>query len=72
MTLDGLGLRRTRAKPTGRLVLKAMEPGENRWVGVSFRPPTGRPGVTARVDSSNWLPEPSVSGFSLGAQLGNS
>ena len=72
VTLDGLGLRRTRAKPTGRLVLKAMEPGENRWVGVSFRPPTGRAGETARVDFFELVAGAAVSGFSLGARLGNS
>ena len=72
VSLDGLGLRRTRAKPTGRVVLKAMEPGENRWVGVSFAPPTGRAGQIARVDFFELVEGAAVSGFSLGTRLGNS
>jgi hypothetical protein len=70
VNLDGLGLRRVRAKPTGRLVLKAMEPGENRFVGVGFVPPAGRAGEIARVDFFEMIGGAAVSGFSLGTQLG--
>jgi hypothetical protein len=72
VSLDGLGLRRARAKPEGRLVLEAMEPGENRWVGVSFVPPTGRPGQIARVDFFELVRGAAVNGFSLGTRLGSS
>jgi hypothetical protein len=72
VTLDGLGLRRTRAKSMGRVVLKAMEPGEDRWVGVSFAPPTGRAGQIARVDFFEVVEGAAVSGFSLGTRLGSS
>jgi hypothetical protein len=72
VNLDGLGLRRTRAKPMGRVVLKAMEPGENRWIGVSFAPPTGSAGQIARVDFVELVEGAAVSGFSLGTRLGNS
>ena len=71
VSLDGLGLRRTRAKPEGRLVLEAMEPGENRWVGLSFVPPTGRPGQIARVDFFELVGGAAVSGFTLGTRLGS-
>jgi hypothetical protein len=72
VSLDGLGLRRTRAKPMGRIVLKAMEPGEDRWVGVSFVPPTGSAGQIARVDFFEMVEGAAVSGFSLGTRVGNS
>jgi hypothetical protein len=72
VSLDGLGLRRTRAKPEGRLLLEAMEPGENRWVGLSFVPPTGSPGQIARVDFFELVGEAVVNGFSLGTRLGSS
>jgi hypothetical protein len=71
VTLDGLGLRKTRAKATGRLVLKAMEPGENRWIGVSFVPPRGRAGEVARVDFFEMVEGAAVNGFSLGTRLGD-
>jgi hypothetical protein len=72
VSFDGLGLRRTRAKPAGRMVLKAMEPGENRWIGVSFVPPTGRAGRIARVDFFELVGGTAVNGFSLGTRLGGS
>jgi hypothetical protein len=72
VSLDGLGLRRRRAKPEGRMVLEGMEPGENRWVGVSFVPPTGRPGQIARVDFFELVGGAPVNGFSLGTRLGSS
>ena len=71
VTLDGLGVRRTKAKASGKLTLKAMEPGENRWVGVSFIPPTGRAGEIARVDFSELLDGAAINGFSLGVRLGS-
>jgi hypothetical protein len=71
VTLDGLGLRRTKAKPTGQVVLKAMEPGENRWIGVSFVPPSGRAGEIARVDFFELLDGSPINGFSLGTRLGS-
>ena len=48
-----------------------MEPGENRWVGVSFIPPTGRAGEIARVDFSELLDGAAINGFSLGVRLGS-
>jgi hypothetical protein len=49
-----------------------MEPGENRWIGVSFVPPTGRPGQIARVDFFELVGGAAVNGFSLGTRLGSS
>ena len=69
VTLDGLGVRRTKAKATGKLTLKGMAPGENRWVGVSFIPPSGRAGEIARVDFSELLDGAAINGFSLGTRL---
>jgi hypothetical protein len=72
VTVEGLGLRRTQARATGRVVLKAMEPGENRWIGVSFIPPAGRAGDVAWVDFFELVEGAAVNGFSLGTRLGDS
>lgn len=69
VSVEGQGLRRARAKATGKLVLKAMEPGENRWVAVGFVPPRGTAGDVLRVDFSELVGGAVVSGFSLGTQL---
>ncbi|WP_028065298.1 hypothetical protein [Solirubrobacter soli] len=70
--LEGLNLRKVRAKPSGTLTLKAMEPGENRWIAVSFVPPAGRAGDVARVDFAELVNGMAVNGFSLGTRLADS
>jgi hypothetical protein len=54
--------------PSGRLILKGMAPGENRWIGVRFGQLVGKesPAVQARfteVDSAG-----PISGFAIGLQ----
>jgi hypothetical protein len=48
-----------------------MEPGENRWIALSFVPPSGTAGQIARADFFEMLDETPVNGFSLGTQLGS-
>jgi hypothetical protein len=72
VTVEGLGLRRRRAKATGSIVLPAMEPGENRWIAVSFVPPAGTTGQIARADFSELVDGAPINGFSLGTRLGSS
>jgi hypothetical protein len=70
ISFDGSDLRRTRAKAAGQLVLKGMQPGENRFVAISFVPPAGSPGDLARVDFFEMVNGAAVNGFSLGVRLG--
>ena len=72
VAVEGLGVRRTKAKPSGRIVLKTMEPGENRWIAISFVPPSGTAGQIARADFFEMVDEAPVNGFSLGTRLGTS
>ena len=62
--------RRRRAKSRGQITLPAMQPGENRWVGITFRPPPGRVGDLAIVHLMEVEDGAAVSGFGLGARLG--
>ncbi|MEP7345555.1 MAG: hypothetical protein ABI877_09815, partial [Gemmatimonadaceae bacterium] len=55
----------------GRLVLRRMEPLENRWVGVRLRGLTGKRGLVAAVEFDEMVGEAAVNGFALGVQLGS-
>jgi hypothetical protein len=70
VALEALGVKRARARPTGQVVLQAMEPGENRWMAVAFVPPSGSAGQVARVDFFEMVEDAAVNGFSLGTRLG--
>ena len=68
--IEATGIRRFAAQPQGRIVLDGMEPGENRWLSVSFKPPNGR--IRARstsFDSSRWRapPRSTASASALGS-----
>jgi hypothetical protein len=70
VSLETLGQRRVRAKAEGTMVLAGMEPGENRWVGVAFKPPPGQSGELAVLHVSELAGEAAVNGFGLGVRLG--
>jgi hypothetical protein len=46
-----------------------MEPGENRWVGLTFVPPGGRAGEIVWADFSEIVDGAAVNGFGIGARL---
>lgn len=54
----------------GRIVLRRMQPLENRWVGIRLRGLTGRRGLTVAVEFDELVGDAAVNGFALGVQLG--
>ncbi|TML86695.1 MAG: hypothetical protein E6G08_11635 [Actinobacteria bacterium] len=61
-----------RAKPLGpetSIVLSNMEPGENRWVGLTLVPPRGRPGEIVGADFVEIVDGTAINGFGIGARL---
>lgn len=54
-----------------RIVLRRMEPLENRWIGVRLRGLTGKPGLVAAVEFDEMVGDAAVNGFALGVQLGS-
>jgi hypothetical protein len=56
VTIEGTGIRRLAAKDRGRIVLDDMEPGENRWLGVSFATAPPRPHSRGETASSMRAP----------------
>ena len=47
------------------LVLKNMLPGENRWVGLTLKPPEGKEGETLSVNFYEMVGNTAVNGFSI-------
>ncbi|HEV2815144.1 MAG TPA: hypothetical protein VGW10_17955 [Solirubrobacteraceae bacterium] len=68
--LGVLGEKEAVKRTGGRLVLDGMDPGENRWVAVSFVPPAGRAGQTFVVRFFEMAGQAAINGFSLGVRLG--
>ena len=56
-------------RPGEVVALKGMKPGENRWIGVLFRPPKGRKGDVVTVEFDEMEKDKAVNGFALGARL---
>ncbi len=62
----------SRARALGQqttVVLQGMEPGENRWVGLTFTPPRGRSGEIVAAYFGEVVNGAIVNGFSIGARL---
>jgi hypothetical protein len=59
-----------RIRNEGRIVLRRMKPGENRWVGVRMRGVTGKAGAVAAVEFDEMLGDAAINGFALGVRLG--
>jgi hypothetical protein len=71
-TVDVIGGKKRALRDGDRLVLEAMEPGENRWIGLTHRPPRGRAG---EILSAGFLERANgriINGFALGAVLAGS
>jgi hypothetical protein len=58
-------------QPEGRLVLKGMQPGENRWIGLTLRAPSGKVGETLPIWFDEMVGQVAVNGFGLGVRLGS-
>jgi hypothetical protein len=58
-------------KDEDRMVLRKMEPLENRWVGVRMRGVSGRRGLVAAVEFEEMLGDTAINGFGLGILLGS-
>ncbi|MEU4291753.1 hypothetical protein AB0E63_26295 [Kribbella sp. NPDC026596] len=71
VSIEATGIARFAAEPRGQIVLKGLEPGENRWLSVSFKPPNGRVGEIDVVDIFEMAGTAAVNGFSLGTRLGS-
>ncbi|MBK3564496.1 hypothetical protein [Streptomyces sp. MBT62] len=55
---------------SGILELRAMQPGENRWIGVDLPALRGKPGETSTIVFRELLGDAAVSGFGLGIRRG--
>jgi hypothetical protein len=51
------------------ITLKNMQPGENRWIGLSFNPPPGKEGELLFVNFYEQAGSVAVNGFAMGARL---
>jgi hypothetical protein len=58
-------------KSEGRIVLKGMDPGENRWIALTLRAPAGKEGEVLSVNFEEMIGEVPVNGFALGLRLGS-
>jgi hypothetical protein len=56
-------------KPGDTVHFEKMEPGENRWIGLSFRPPQGQDGEILYVDFYEIVENIAVNGFAIAAEL---
>jgi hypothetical protein len=68
--IEVIGERPRDFKSGETLVLENMQPGENRWIGVTFNPPSGKEGERLVVNFSEMVGNSAVNGFSLGVRLG--
>lgn len=67
-TIEVIGGRNVKLGPEGSLVLKGMQPGENRWVGLSFAAPRGDEGDVVGVHFSELVGNAAVNGFTIAAR----
>lgn len=65
-----IGSRRDKVSD-GEVVLRGMEPGENRWIGFSFVPPRGAEGQIYEVSFLEMIGGAAINGFALGTQIGS-
>jgi hypothetical protein len=67
--IDVVGGRAQALKSRTTLVLHGMEPGENRWVGLTFTPPRGRAGEVVAAHVGEVVNGAIINGFAVGARL---
>jgi hypothetical protein len=65
-----VGGRKMAFKAGATVILQAMQPGENRWVGLSYKPPRGKQGEVLAVFFNELVGGVVVNGFGLGARIG--
>ena len=68
--IAAVGGRESAFKAGMTLVLPAMQPGENRWIGLSFEPPRGKPGEVVAVFFTETAGSIAINGFGLGTRIG--
>jgi hypothetical protein len=66
--IEVVGGRNVPLKAEGALMLKGMEPGENRWIGLTFLPPKGKEDETIGVQFTEFVGNAAVNGFTIGAR----
>ena len=67
--IDIVGGRPQALKPRTKVVLQGMQPGENRWVGLTFTPPAGRAGEVIAAYVGEVVNGAIINGFGVGARL---
>ena len=67
--IDVIGGKRQALAERTTVVLPAMQPGENRWIGLTFTPPRGRAGEIVAAYVSEVVDGAIVNGFGVGARL---
>ena len=65
------GARPMPLRADGRIVLRRMQPLENRWVGVRLGKIGGKRGLVAAVEFDEMVGDAAVNGFALGVQVGS-
>lgn len=68
-TIEIIGGRGKGFKSGDTITLKNMQPGEDRWIGLTFNPPAGKEGEVVAVDFYELVGGIPVNGFAIGAQL---
>ncbi|MEO6714500.1 MAG: LysR family transcriptional regulator [Mycobacteriales bacterium] len=69
-TIEVIGGRNQPLRPSSTVVLKGMQPGENRWVGLTFPAPKGTSGEVVAVHVSEMVGNAAVNGFAIAAAPG--
>lgn len=67
--IELVGQERVALASDGILTLRDMQPGENRWVGLSFTTPSGSEGEILAVTFEELVADKPVDGFGMGVKL---
>lgn len=67
--IEVIGGRAQAFKSGAKIILDNMQPGENRWVGLTFKAPAGREGEILALNFSELVGEKPVNGFAIAAGL---
>jgi hypothetical protein len=67
--IEVIGGRAQAFKSGAKIILDNMQPGENRWVGLTFKAPAGKEGEILAVNFSQLMGETPVNGFTIAAGL---
>ena len=67
--IEVIGSRAQPFKPGAKIILDNMQPGENRWVGLTLKAPAGKEGEILAVNFSQLMGETPVNGFTIAAGL---